>query len=393
MLNADCRAHELDNLYVVDTSFFPSIGAVNPALTAMANALRVGDHLLARSEGSPPSGARAGAERRGAVRQGEVDDRPSGEQVEIALGDQRAVVVEVGGGLRDVLGGGRDAARRLRGRRDVHVRARAGADAVAEPAPGRQLRVRRAAPPARRSTEPETSNAIHGLVRWARWTVGAREPRPSRDGARAPSAARLPVLARAQRRVRALRDGLAVRTTATNIGAEPCPYGSGAHPVPDARDAEVDSVDPARPGADGAALRRARHPDRRGPVEGTEYDFRAAAADRRDEARQRFTDLERDEDGLARVELRDPGPGARLALWVDESYRYLMVFTGDPLPDVDRRSLAVEPMTCPPNAFRSGEGADPPRAGRVVHEQPGASVRPASRRVPPPDASLMFALR
>ena len=48
VLDVDCKAHELDNLYVVDTSFFPSIGAVNPALTAMANALRVGDHLLAR---------------------------------------------------------------------------------------------------------------------------------------------------------------------------------------------------------------------------------------------------------------------------------------------------------------------------------------------------------
>ena len=47
-LNTDCRAHELDNLYVVDTSFFPSIAAVNPALTAMANAVRVGDHLLER---------------------------------------------------------------------------------------------------------------------------------------------------------------------------------------------------------------------------------------------------------------------------------------------------------------------------------------------------------
>jgi choline dehydrogenase-like flavoprotein len=47
-LNAECRTHELDNLYVVDTSVFPSIGAVNPALTAMANALRVGDHLLER---------------------------------------------------------------------------------------------------------------------------------------------------------------------------------------------------------------------------------------------------------------------------------------------------------------------------------------------------------
>ena len=48
VLDADCKAHELDNLYVVDTSIFPSIGAVNPALTAMANALRVGDHLLER---------------------------------------------------------------------------------------------------------------------------------------------------------------------------------------------------------------------------------------------------------------------------------------------------------------------------------------------------------
>jgi choline dehydrogenase-like flavoprotein len=48
VLDVNCRAHEVDNLYVVDTSFFPSIGAVNPALTAMANALRVGDHILAR---------------------------------------------------------------------------------------------------------------------------------------------------------------------------------------------------------------------------------------------------------------------------------------------------------------------------------------------------------
>jgi choline dehydrogenase-like flavoprotein len=47
-LDAMCRAHEVDNLYVVDGSFFPSSGAVNPALTIMANALRVGDHLLDR---------------------------------------------------------------------------------------------------------------------------------------------------------------------------------------------------------------------------------------------------------------------------------------------------------------------------------------------------------
>jgi choline dehydrogenase-like flavoprotein len=48
VLDVNCKAHELDNLYAVDTSIFPSIGAVNPALTAMANAIRVGEHLLAR---------------------------------------------------------------------------------------------------------------------------------------------------------------------------------------------------------------------------------------------------------------------------------------------------------------------------------------------------------
>jgi choline dehydrogenase-like flavoprotein len=57
VLNTDCRAHEVDNLYVVDTSIFPSIGAVNPALTAMANSLRVGDHLLDRLGASQPVAA------------------------------------------------------------------------------------------------------------------------------------------------------------------------------------------------------------------------------------------------------------------------------------------------------------------------------------------------
>ncbi|HTS57283.1 MAG TPA: GMC oxidoreductase, partial [Terriglobales bacterium] len=53
-LDTNCRAHEIDNLYVVDGSFFPSSAAVNPALTIIANALRVGDHLLQRLGASVP---------------------------------------------------------------------------------------------------------------------------------------------------------------------------------------------------------------------------------------------------------------------------------------------------------------------------------------------------
>ena len=51
---------------------------------------------------------------------------------------------------------------------------------------------------------------------------------------------------------------------------------------------------------------------------------------------------------------------------MDESYRYVMLFTGDPLPDVNRRSLAVEPMTCPPNAFRTGAS--------LIRLEPGGST-------------------
>ena len=63
-LDVNCKAHDLDNLYVVDTSFFPSSSAVNPGLTTIANALRVGDHLLERLGASSV----ASGERNGLVR-------------------------------------------------------------------------------------------------------------------------------------------------------------------------------------------------------------------------------------------------------------------------------------------------------------------------------------
>ena len=78
-----------------------------------------------------------------------------------------------------------------------------------------------------------------------------------------------------------------------------------------------------------------------------------------------FTDLERDQNGLARFELRNPDHETQVSLWVDRSYPYLMLFSGDPLPNVRRRSLAVEPMTCPLNAFRTGKD--------LIRLEPGSS--------------------
>ena len=146
-----------------------------------------------------------------------------------------------------------------------------------------------------------------------------------------------------------------MRTTATNVGSDACPYGSGAHPYLTIGTPTVDSVILRAPGNTVLHSDERSLPVGTGPVEGTEYDFRQGrpiGSTRLDNA---FTDLERDGDGLARVELRDPEGDRGLTLWVDETYPYLMLFTGDPLPDVKRRSLAVEPMTCPPNAFRTGE--------------------------------------
>jgi galactose mutarotase-like enzyme len=150
-------------------------------------------------------------------------------------------------------------------------------------------------------------------------------------------------------------EGLSVATSATNAGPRPCPYGMGAHPYLTVGTETVDSVILGVPA--GTVLRS----DERGiptgntSVAGTEYDFREPrpiGATRLDHA---FTDLDRDDAGRARVPLLDPATETTVELWVDEHYRYLMIFSGDPLPDVNRRSLAVEPMTCPPNAFRSGE--------------------------------------
>ena len=100
-------------------------------------------------------------------------------------------------------------------------------------------------------------------------------------------------------------------------------------------------------------------------VEGTEYDFRKFRRIDSTVLDHAFTDLERDHDGLARVELRDPDSKTQVTLWVDQSYSYLMLFSGDPLANVRRRSLAVEPMTCPPNAFRTGDS--------LIRLEPGSS--------------------
>jgi aldose 1-epimerase len=289
---------------------------------------------------------------------------PSGEQFEIALGEQRATVVEVGGGLRSYSVGDRE----ILDGYGLDEAAPSGRGQVLVPWPNRvedgayEFDGRSHELPL---NELERRNAIHGLVRWSAWTLAERGPdRVALEHVRHPQPGYPFTLALGIEYSLSER-GLAVRTTATNAGRAPSPYGFGQHPYffagPETVDSAVLRV-PAR-----TVLRADERGIPRGadPVEGTDYDFREPRPIGATQLDHAFTDLERGSDGLARVELSDPAGGARLTVWMDEAYPYVQVFTGDPLPDVARRSLAVEPMTCPANAFRTGEA--------LVRLEPGAS--------------------
>jgi aldose 1-epimerase len=279
---------------------------------------------------------------------------PSGEQIEIARGDQRAVVVEVGGGLRTYSAAGRE----LLDGYGIDEMSSSGRGQVLIPWPNRledgsyefdgrrhQLAI----------DDVEEQDAIHGLVRWVAWTAGAREPHRVVMEHLVHPRPGYPFSLALAIEYRLSEEGLEVTTTASNVGRAACPFGGGAHPYLTLGTETVDSLTLRAPG------RTVLQSDNRGlpigaqQVEGTDYDFRRSRVIGATKLDHAFTDLERDDDGLARVQLRDPRRGSELTLWVDESYRYLMLFTGDPLPDIDRRSLAVEPMTCPPNAFQTGK--------------------------------------
>ena len=250
-------------------------------------------------------------------------------------GDQRAVVVEVGGGLRSFTVGGRDVLDGYGADEMCTVRARPGADPVAEPARGREYEFdgRQHQLPL---TEPEHANAIHGLVRWAAWSVGEREPdRVVMEHVLRPQPGYPFTLALAHR-VRALG--------ARSVGADDrdehrfraLPVRRRCASVSDARHATVDPLELRAPGRTVLHLRRARPPHR---LRGRSTERSSTSASRERSARRSSTTPSRTSSRRRRprprASSRPPDAAARCTLWVDEGYRYVMVFTGDPLRDVD----------------------------------------------------------
>jgi aldose 1-epimerase len=279
---------------------------------------------------------------------------PSGEQHEIRFEDQRVVVTEVGAGLRAYTVG----ERQILDGYGPHEMCRSGRGQVLAPWPnriedgrydfcgrGHQLPL----------TEPAASNAIHGLVRWHNWDVGERSDTSVVLGLTLPPQPGYPFALALSVEYSLSRAGLRVTTIATNEGAEPCPFGCGAHPYLTVGTERVDKALLRVPASTVLLSSDRGIPVGTTSVEEATLDFREARPIASTTLDHCFTDLERDGEGVARVELAAPDGGERLTLWLDRSYGYVMVFTGDPLPDVARRSIAVEPMTCPPNAFGTGE--------------------------------------
>jgi aldose 1-epimerase len=292
---------------------------------------------------------------------------PSGQQYVLRHGAHRAVVTEVGAGLRHYTVDGQDV---IDGYAEEEMCQDARGAALL-PWPNRIQDGRYEFDGKTHQTaltEPSRQNAIHGLTRWVNWTARVEESdRVSMALALHPQEG-YPFSLALEIEYRLDASGLHVRTTAVNRGATPLPYGAGHHPYLTVGTPRIDEAMLRIP-----ALMRLEADDRLiptgrlRPVRDTAYDFldlRAVGDIQMDTA---FANLTADADGLIRVYLQAPGGNPRVTLWMDASYAYLQVFTGDGLPAPRRRrSVALEPMTCAPNAFRTGDGL------RVL--RPGASV-------------------
>lgn len=279
---------------------------------------------------------------------------PTGAQYRLVAAEYVADVVEVGGGLRRLRHRGLDLLDGY-GRAQLPTGARG---ALLSPWPNRipAGRYRFAGVTHQLAlTEPARGVAIHGLLRWSAFAVTEHTPSRLCLAAIVVPQPGYPYPLEVSVTYSLSEAGLAVDVVATNLGEVSCPYGTGHHPYLATGPAGVDAMTLRVPAATVLEVAFSGAVTGGRGVAGTASDFRTGediGAARLDTT---WTDLERDPDGLARVVVSQPGRPA-VCLWCDPAYGYLQVYTGDTLDAGERRrGLAVEPMTCPPGAFASGE--------------------------------------
>ncbi len=283
---------------------------------------------------------------------------PTGEQWTIRSGDLEVVVVEVGGGLRSFTSAGRDVLWGFGRDEECH----GGRGQLLMPWPNRitdgqyerdgqsqQLAL----------TEPARHNAIHGLVRWASWTLLEQAEGRLTVGYRLHPQQGWSWTLELTVTYELDDQGLTVRPHARNIGTGDAPFGFGVHPYLTAGEQRVDELELQLPAASSMKVDPERLlPLGVQPVDGGPHDWREGRLVGDAQLDTAFTHLAANGDGRWRVQLHHPAGGRTTTVWADAAaYPWLQVFTGDALPEPLRRTsgVAVEPMTCPPDAFRSGQ--------------------------------------
>jgi aldose 1-epimerase len=281
-----------------------------------------------------------------------VSTVPAGEQYEILSGTQRAVVTEVGATLRSFSVEGRDVVRGF-GLDEMSTAGR-GQNLIPWPNRIRDGRyIFKGATQQLGLTEPDRQNAIHGLASHVPWVLVDKQPDAVTNRVRIYPQHGWPGTLEALITHRVGEEGLTVTVEAANIGATELPFGYGAHPYLTVGESTVDEVAVTVPAASYLEVDDRLLPTKITSVVSTVYDLRRGPVLGSVNLDTAMTDLGRDSDGCWRVRLV---LGDRYAeLWGDETMPWVQLFTGGPSRDW---SIAVEPMTCGPDAFNIGPTHD-----------------------------------
>lgn len=279
---------------------------------------------------------------------------PSGAQWTIAAAGHEAVIVEVGGGIRTYRSGGVE---HLDGYTSAEL-CPDSAGQVLAPWPnrlrdgsyhfaGRDLQLA--------ISDPEHDAALHGLVNWVPWQLLERSADAVTLGYELLATPGYPWSLRLRSRWAVGPDGLRAEHEVTNSGGEAAPFGFAVHPYLRVPGGSVDDVLLRLPARSRLQLDGRLLPIAQSSVVGTEYDWTVSRRIGRAVLDDTFGDVVRDGDGGSVVELAAPDGGTRIRVWADRRFGWWQVFTGDTRSGPRRRrSVALEPMTCPPDAFRSG---------------------------------------
>lgn len=273
----------------------------------------------------------------------------TGEQFEIVADDVRAVITEVGAGLRAFTVGDRPYVETF----PADSRPPLGAGTVLVPWPNRTAAGRwtwHGQTQQLTLSEPAAGNAIHGLLRHTFYRVAERDADAITLAAKVAAQPGWPVPLATTVRYAVGPDGLAVTHTVHNVGSEPVPFGIGAHPYVRAGAADTDDCVLTLAAASALPLQGGlpTGPARPDP----DLDFSTGRPLRGIELDHAFGDCAVT-DGKVRHRLA--GPDGGVEVWADPDFGWVQVFTPGGFPDRGR-AVAVEPMTCPPDALNSGLG-------------------------------------